>query len=419
MPGAVAVAASGGRDSTALLHCTARAAREAGVTVHALHVHHGLVAQADDWLQHVRAQCRRWGVHFHATRLQGAPQPGDSIEAWARKARYRALAGMAREAGCTLVLLAQHRRDQAETLLLQALRGGGPAGLAGMPAAARRGGITWARPWLGQPREAIEAYLRRHRLAWVDDASNDDTRFARNRLRQAVWPALTKAFPDAEPQLAAAARRAAEADACLHELAEADAAAALIDGALQLSRWRALSPPRRTLLLRHWLRDAPESLLQRLAAELPAARQGRWPVPQGELRLHDGLLRREAAAAGAQGAPLALDLSRPGRVPLPGWQGALHVAPVAECGIAPERLARALLVPRSGGERFQFAPGSLPRPLKKQFQARRVPAWQREGPLVFSGDALVFVPGLGIDARCWAPAGTAQLALRWEPGLPG
>lgn len=297
MAHAVAVAASGGRDSTALLHCTAHAARGLGVTVHALHVHHGLMPQADAWLAHVRTQCRRWGVAFAATRLQGRPAPAESVEAWARRERYRALGAMAREAGCSLVLLAHHRRDQAETLLLQALRGGGPAGLAAMPRTARREGLMWARPWLDLPREAIEAYVRRHRLSFVDDASNDDDRFARNRLRRQVWPALAQAFPAAEAHLVASARRAAESAAALAELAAQDAHTVLMpDGSLDVASWKTLSAARRALLLRRWLAvaagGAPDSLVQRLLAELPAARGGsHWPAPAGALHLVRGVLR--------------------------------------------------------------------------------------------------------------------------------
>ena len=128
----VAVAASGGRDSTALLHATLRAAQPSGIEVLALHVHHGLHADADAWQAHVHAQARRWGAGFDTRRLAGQPGPGDSVEAWARRGRYQALAEMARAAGCDLVLLAQHQRDQAETFLLQAMRGGGP--LASPPA---------------------------------------------------------------------------------------------------------------------------------------------------------------------------------------------------------------------------------------------------------------------------------------------
>lgn len=426
MPAAVAVAASGGRDSTALLHATARAARELDLEVHALHVHHGLVASADAWLARLRTQCTRWAraglpVHFHATRLAGAPERGDSVEAWARRERYAALAAMAKAAGCELVLLAQHRRDQAETLLLQALRGGGAEALAAMPRRAERDGLVWARPWLDRPREDIEAYLRRHRLRWVDDESNDDEALARNRLRRQVWPALLAAFPEAEQQLAASARRAAEAAAALQSLAEAELAALGDDAALDVAGWARLPLPQQAPVLRRWLQGViaqpvPESLVRRLADEVPSVGQARWPAPDGEVRLHDGRLTYASQPAATPAPePLALDLSSPGVVELPAWGGALEVLAVGEGGVSPSWLRAAELRPRRGGESFQVAPRATPRALKKQYQARRVAAWDRAGPLVFSGEQLVFVPGLGIDARCRAAAGEAQLALAWRP----
>ncbi|MFO1273421.1 MAG: tRNA lysidine(34) synthetase TilS [Rubrivivax sp.] len=430
MPFAVAVAASGGRDSTALLHATAVAARRHGGEVHALHVHHGLVADADEWLVRLREQCRRWRrsglpVEFHATRLEGRPARGESVEAWARRGRYRALAAMAREAGCAMVLLAQHRRDQAETLLLQALRGGGPAGLAGMPAVAEREGLLWLRPWLYLPREAVEDYVRRHRLRYSDDASNADPRYARNRLRAQVWPALARAFGDAEPQLAAAAQRAAEAAAALSELAALDAGRCVVEGTLLRDEWLRLSEARRTLLLRHWLHgvagDAPESLVERLAGELPSVRQGRWPAPGGECRLYRGGLgyARVLDPAGVPPAatqPMTMDLSRPGRHAVAPWQGHFVVRRCRAGGIAAERLRRAELRPRAGGESFQLEPGAMARSLKKQYQARGVPAWRRGGPLLFDGGLLLYAPALGIDARARAPAGEPQLQVEWEPG---
>jgi tRNA(Ile)-lysidine synthase len=427
-PRRVAVASSGGRDSTALLHCTAHAAAEHGVEVHALHVHHGLQAAADDWWQHVQGQCRRWArsglpVHFHGQRLNGSPEGGDSIEAWARRERYRALGDLARQAGCDLVLLAHHRRDQAETLLLQALRGGGPAGLAAMPRSASRAGITWARPWLDQPREAIEAYLRRHRLTYVDDPSNGDTRLARNRFRAAVWPALTHAFPDAEASLVHAAQRAQEAAACLAELAALDLARATRDAGavLDVNVLLGLSPARRAHLLRAWLATVlgapvPDSLVQRLAAELERTPIGRWPAPGGELRCHDGGLRLQRLPPAPPAASSGIvDLRQPGCVTLPGWGGECIVTEVEHGGVAIDDLQAVELRARCGGERFQATPNAPPRSLKKQFQARRVPAWSRDGPLLFSQGRLLFVPGLGVDARRLAAAGADQRQLVWRP----
>lgn len=296
----IAVAASGGRDSTALLHCTLRMARPLGIEVVALHVHHGLVAQADDWVAHLRRQTSRWSrsgwpLTFEMTRLLGAPQRGDSVEAWARTRRYAALAAMARGQGCAAVLLGHHRRDQAETVLLQALRGAGAAGLAASPKAAERDGLWWYRPWLDLPRESIEAYVARWRLAFVHDNSNDDLRFARNRLRSRLWPAFAEAFGDAEQALASVARHAQEAKACLAALALIDAGLATEGDALRVAPWLALEPARRANLLRHWLHSLsgqalPQSLVQRLLDELPRVRHGRWPWHHRWLLLRRGRL---------------------------------------------------------------------------------------------------------------------------------
>lgn len=420
----IAVAVSGGRDSTALWHATARAARGSELQVIGLHVHHGLQPEADVWVAHLQAQARRWAagglpVSLQWQRLQGTPAAGDSIEAWARRGRYAALADMARDCGAGIVLLAHHRRDQAETFVLQALRGAGPAGLAAMPREAQREGLIWARPWLAQPREAVDAYLRRHRLGFIDDPSNADRRLARNRLRHELWPALAHGFEHAETSLAASAWRAQEAAACLRELAQIDASP---DGRLHLPVWLTLSPARRGNLLRAWLSDqtstgVPESLVQRLLRELPgAANASAWPWHGGELRLHAGQLQVvHGTQTPAAPAPQPIDLSREGRVAVPAWRGSFEVRAVDSDGLAPQRLRHCELRARSGGERFQRARGSPPRSLKKQFQDAGVPAWQRGGPLLYGAQALLFVPGLGVDARCQAQHGTPMLGLRWLP----
>jgi tRNA(Ile)-lysidine synthase len=419
----VAVAYSGGRDSTALLHATLAACAPLGVHVVALHVHHGLNAAADAWERHARARCAAWAaggadLELRVHRLAGRPPRGESVEAWARRERYGALRCMAIDAGATIVLLAHHRRDQAETLLLQALRGAGPAGLAGMPRVVEREGLTWARPWLDMPRERIEAYVRRHRLEHVDDTSNDDPRFARNRLRLAVWPALTQAFPGAEASLAASAAWAGEAAQALAELATHDLAAAAPDGPLEVTRWTALSAARRSNVLRAWLArelgaPAPATLVLRLLEELPRARTARWPAGQAQLALHRGRLHRITDAPTAREA-IALALPRAGRYRLPQWGGQLEVTRVRAGGVSFARLALVELRCRAGTERFQAGPGRPPRSLKKQFQAADVPEWQRDGPLVYGNGLLLYVPGLGIDARAVAVPGEPQAVLHWE-----
>ena len=427
----VAVAFSGGRDSTALLHATASQAAERGITVLALHIHHGLSEQADAWQQQCQVLCdtwaaRGWQLRFIAHRLPTRPAKGDSVEAWARQARYKALRALALAHGASLVLLAHHRRDQAETVLLQALRGAGTAGLAGMPRCIERGGLTWARPWLDLPREAIDHYVRQHRLAHIEDDSNTDPRFARNRLRLAVWPALTGAFPHAEVALANTATWAQEATECLRDLARIDLATSTSPSGLNLGEWQLLTPARRSNALRAWLaaqmgarlgESADANLVLRLLAELPAAGPATWQAAHGALKRYRGVLRfvpsdpirREPDAPEA-----TLSLRRAGTHRLPGWGGSLIVTRVKQGGVSLAWLGHLELKARAGAEQFQAGLLRPPRSLKKQFQAAAVPAWQRDGPLLFSGGHLLFVSGLGIDARVVALPGQPQVALRWE-----
>lgn len=436
-PGLVAVAWSGGRDSTALLHATACAARDAGLQVLALHVHHGLSRHADAWLAHCKRQCKAWAqaglpVTLLHRKVRIDAGGGDSVEALARDARYAALAEMAAQAGARIVLLGHHRGDQAETFLLQALRGAGVAGLSAMPASAERAGITWERPWLRQPRALIEAYVARHALAYIDDDSNADERWARNRLRLSAWPALQAAFPQAEAALADAAAWAQEAAQILQAIGEADLSQCARGAGLDVAAWRVLPEARRSNALRLWFARAsgqpmPASLVQRLAVELDAARGARWPAPGGQLVCGRGLLAYSTralpalrAAAAGQPVPLQAELHirRAGRYRLRGWGGVLVAERVAGQGVAIARLALATLAERSGGESFQLGPGRPARTLKKQYQALGLDAGQRGGPLVLCEGQLVFVPGLGIDARAWAGPGEPQLSLRWQPDPP-
>ena len=466
------MAYSGGRDSTALLHATWRAATPLGLHVAALHVHHGLSLHADAWQSHCDRQCVRWvrqgaDLSLHVTRLQGRPRAGQSVEAWARTGRYQALRAMAIEAGAHLVLLAHHRRDQAETFLLQALRGGGVAALSGMPRSVEREGLLWCRPWLEQPRAGIDAYVRHFRLDYVDDDSNANERFERNRMRRQVWPALTGAFEQAEAALSDAARWAQDAHRLAQEVGEQDVQACRRPGgALDLRAWGGLSPARARNALREWFRAEtgqamPASLFKRLQVELAGTGTARWPAPGGELmryrqalsfrlvqvravtgaggphaamqvagrqdadKQEAGSVRRgERATHAAQAAQVAqvaqvaaLSITRCGRHPVPAWQGELMVrrAKAGEPGV-PLALLRDLRPQhRQGREQFQLAPLRPARGLKKQFQALGVPEHQRGGPLLWAGSQLVFVPGLGLDARVWAPAGPGRVTLEWRP----
>lgn len=438
---AIAVAYSGGRDSTALLHATAVAALEQpGLRVVALHVHHGLSAHADEWLAHAQAQCEAWArqglpVSLAWRRLKLDQNPGGSVEALAREGRYHALAEMANEVGADTVLLAHHRRDQAETFLLQALRGAGIAGLSAMPATVDRHGICWARPWLAHPRRAIEAYVAQHGLSHVEDDSNADPRFARNRVRLTVWPALASAFEQAEVSLAQSAARAADARACLDDWLAQSLAPLLVSGqrdALSAPALLALPLPHQRELLRHWFttctdRHLPASSVARLTQELPAlvdtGRSIQWRAGAFDVCLYRGVLICRPAvlarpSSGDEACPtVLLNIDGPARYALPQWGGELVVSVVDQGGVALSRLAQVDIRARQGGEDFQLGPGRPSRALRKQFQSQAVPEWERAGPLVFAQDQLVFARGLGVDARALAGPGEAQVTLIWVPNL--
>jgi tRNA(Ile)-lysidine synthase len=266
----LAVAFSGGADSTALLLAAVR--RWPG-QVHAIHVHHGLQAAADAFADHCRATCERLGVPLHVRHVDARHAPGDSPEDAARTARYEALAEAARAHGLHCVLLAQHADDQVETLLLALSRGAGLPGLAAMPARFERHGVVFLRPLLQVSGTALRAWLQARGEPFIEDPSNDDTRFTRNRIRHDVLPAIEAAFPHWRETFARSARHAAQAQQLLAEVAAQDLAA--MGGMPVIAALRELSRARQANLLRHWLRSVHgsgasaaqlEALLDQVAA---------------------------------------------------------------------------------------------------------------------------------------------------------
>jgi tRNA(Ile)-lysidine synthase len=233
------------------------------------------------------------------------------------------------------------------------------------------------------------------------------------------------AFADAEAALAAAASRAAHARALIEEIAQDDLAAVTEDDALHLTPWQALSPPRRRECLRKWLAarlpaGASEALLDRLMTELLRTPPARWLVDGGELRRYRGRLTHTAtspAGPDAPALPAAANAARCGTHPVRGTQAALRVRAARSGGLPLALLQGAQWRARAGAERFQRAVGTPPRSLKKQFQAAGVPAWSRDAPLLFAADGtLLFVPGLGTDARALAAPGTPRVSLAWVVG---
>lgn len=247
----LAVAFSGGADSTALLRAAVRLWPR---HVHAIHVHHGLQGAADRFEAHCAATALALDIPLVVRRVDARHAPGESPEDAARRARYDVLAAAAREAGMACVLLGQHADDQVETLMLALSRGAGLPGLASMPQRIERHGITFLRPLLAVPGPAMREWLRAAGIEWIDDPSNADLRFTRNRIRHELLPALERAFPQFRETFARSARHAARAQQLLDELGAADLAA--MGGEPQIGKLQGLGDARMANVLRHWLRSA-------------------------------------------------------------------------------------------------------------------------------------------------------------------
>jgi len=248
----VAVALSGGADSTALLTaCTGRWPGQ----VRAVHVHHGLQAAADDFESFCRQLCERLQVPLAIARVDARAAPGQSPEDAARRARYQALADAVQQHWPDVrdVALAQHADDQMETVLIALSRGSGLPGLAGMPAHWEQQGLHWHRPFLAVAGEDLRQWLRQRGQGWIEDPSNQDERFTRNRIRARVLPALDAALPGFRDTLARSAAHAARAQALIDEIAAEDLARVGVPP--QLALVQSLSRARQAEVLRCWLRQ--------------------------------------------------------------------------------------------------------------------------------------------------------------------
>ena len=415
------VAFSGGLDSTVLLHLLARLReRQALPPISAVHVHHGLQAVADAWVEHCRAQCAALNIPLVVRHVQVAT--GASVERAAREARYGVFAE-ALAAG-EVLLMAQHRDDQAETLLLRLLRGAGVRGLAAMPASRPLASGILLRPLLGVARAELEAWARAQGLSWIEDPSNDDTALARNFLRHEILPRLTQCWPAASAVLARDAEQLAEADALLGELAALDLKAArtpvrpdwLALPSLELAPLLALSEARQRNALREWLR--PLTLLPerehwagwRDLRDAAVDAAPRWCLDGGVLRRAGGRLWWLSGDWLRASVEAVVDWREPARpLALPG-NGQVRLA-----GPVPE--GRLQIRYRQGGEVLDLA-GRGHRDLKRLLQESALPAFLRGRlPLLYAGEALVAVANL----PQLQVAGAAALQLHWLPptGGPG
>ena len=285
----LAVALSGGADSTALLiACALRWPTQ----VHAIHVHHGLQAAADQFAVYCERLCAQWQVPLMTVRVDARHASGESPEDAARRARYRALAQTAQAQGLAHIALAQHGDDQVETVLLALSRGAGLPGLAAMPAQMMREGVTFHRPWLQVSGAHLRETLRRLDVQWVDDPTNADTRFTRNRIRASLLPALGEAFPSYRQTFARSAAHAAQAQSVLDEVAGEDLVT--VGDPPVIRHLQTLSEARLVNVLRHWLRlndqSASSAQLQALVVQVRACTTRGHGI---DLKVGQGFVRRD------------------------------------------------------------------------------------------------------------------------------
>lgn len=417
------VAYSGGRDSRVLLELLAAGRDHLAAPLGAVHVDHQLHSRSADWERHCRETCRRLAIDYVSLRVDAAARAGQSPEAAAREARYRALREWlpARAA----LLTAQHQDDQAETLLLQLLRGAGPRGLAGMPERAALGRGLLLRPLLNVSRACLAACAQQRGLDWIEDPSNADTGFDRNFLRRRVQPVLHERWPSAAATLARAARHQADQAALAEALAEHDFARCIDPGrrGLSLSALNALAPARQRNLLRFWIErqgfECPtERVLRGALAELAGCRADaeprvRWPG--AELRRYRDTLFLMAPLAAVDAArTLKWTPARPLYIaPL---DGELSAEPTAGDGLDPCYAEREFEVRfRRGGERLRPARRRHRHALKKLLQEAGIPAWERDRiPLLYVDDELAAVAGVCVCEGYQAPAGGEGLRLNWS-----
>lgn len=405
---------SGGLDSCVLLHLLVSARHRHSFRLRAIHINHGISPNADDWAEFCAALCASCEVAFSAECVHVPRDSGLGIEAAAREARYRILLAQPADA----VVLAHHRDDQAETLLLQLLRGAGVKGLAAMPQVSS-GRPAMLRPLLDVSRSALEAYADAHGLQWIEDESNLDLAYDRNFLRHHVFPEIEKRFPACRTTLARSAGHFAEAAELLDEVAAADAAVYIKEGGLIIVGLRVLSGPRGRNLLRYWLAGhlaAPPSTrrLQEVHRQLLNARadaQLRVVLEDGEVRRY-----REMAVfeknAGAQ--PLHCTWRGEPEMKLPG--GVLTFECAMGQGISASHVAGRLEIrSRSGGERFRPDSRRPTRSLRHLLQEAGMPPWERQSlPLIYAADRLAVVPGIGVACDLQAAEGEEGWVICWK-----
>ena len=400
---------SGGVDSHVLLHlCASTPGLKDKIT--AVYVHHGLQVEAEAWALHCKETAEILGVNFILLRVNAVADPGESPEEAARNARYTALKSLIDIDDALLV--AQHRDDQLETVLLQLFRGSGLRGLSAMPERMAFGRGVMIRPLLNVAKSAIDVYAQTWDLSWVEDPSNLSHDYDRNFLRNAVLPLLKQRWPACDKTVARSARHCADAQAVISELAEnlfhpifnAD------DQTLSIGRLMSYEIPQQQLIIRQWfqalgLKMPALAFVERLQSEVLAAREDSDPVLFGQAynvrRYRDRLYCLKSAAPDSVQETLWPAGQTTVKV---SDRQSLSYAP-SSAGISREQWQNAAIkiTARSGGEKIRLPGRSGRHALKKLFQEAGIPPWAREAiPLVYLDDKLAAVGDLWISAEFYS-----------------
>lgn len=429
---AIAVAFSGGLDSSVLLVHAKTVAARLNIPLVAFHIHHGLSENADHWLAHCAAVASALDVTFEARRISLPDTAKTGVEEAARVARYRALGKLCRAHNAQLLLTAHHQNDQAETILLHLLRGTGVAGLSGMddwniaPDLLGDATLRIVRPFLQISREQLEAAVLAGNISHITDESNNDVRYTRNALRHDVMPVLGEHFAGFEQRFARMAKHAQAAQRLLATMAQNDLAACTVDGHLSVPKLRELDTDRQDNVLRYWLttqqlRLPSTAWLHELRTQLLEAKDDAQICvthPDCHVRRYRDrvFVSARRGLPDPDASPVNFVWQGEASIAFPAYHGVLHFDQ-SDSGLDVAWLkAQALQLGfRSGGERLKLAHNRPTKPIKYLYQAEDIPAWERPLlPIVRSGEHVLFAAGLGMNCHHTKNSlETGAITMRW------
>ncbi|CCW31618.1 TilS, tRNA(Ile)-lysidine synthetase [Xenorhabdus nematophila F1] len=416
---------SGGLDSTVLLHLLTRLRDEHlhtdrdPIALRAIHIHHGLNAKADLWVEHCRQMCADWKVDFRTEKVRlDIRQNG--IEAAAREARYQSFQQMLQPD--EILITAQHLDDQAETFLLALKRGSGPAGLSSMPSRMPFSGTTLIRPLLNVSRAELEVYARGKELEWIEDDSNQDDRYDRNFLRLRIMPLLNQRWPHFPQAVSRSASLCGEQEQLLDELlSESLDSVSTLEGSILIPPLESDSEAKRNALLRRWLSQRGVKMpareqLQRIWSEVALARQDaepRFRLGQNEIRRYQQQLWLVPRYQPLAGSVLEWDTQQ--ELILPDGLGTLILSEKEGIKVRSPNSREQVTIRFGIQGNISIVGRHHSRHSKKLWQELGVAPWLRERiPLLYYGDKLIAALGVFVTKEGQGRVGEKVFLVQWK-----